>query len=56
MSGDQKNDPLAVIDAMQPWLEEMRGLVAVLVADGFSDEQARDLVVAAYRMLARGAS
>ena len=40
--------------ALMRWIQEVRdsleALVAALVNDGFSEEQARDLVVSMYRM------
>jgi hypothetical protein len=43
----QQPDPLAIIDATQQFAEQLRGAVAVLVADGWSDEHARLLVLQA---------
>jgi hypothetical protein len=40
-------DPLALIDAVTEYAENLRGAVAVLVADGWTDEQARLLVLRA---------
>lgn len=44
-----ERDPLAVIDALTPFRETLRGMVATLVADGFTDAQARDCVAALMR-------
>lgn len=40
-------DPLEVIDAVQRYAEQLRGAVAVFVADGWTDEHARLLVLQA---------
>lgn len=38
-------DYLAIIDGYEPMREMLRGIVAMFVADGFTDEQARALAV-----------
>lgn len=38
-------DPLAILDALNELRETLRGMVAGLITDGFTDEQARVLVV-----------
>ena len=38
-------DPLQVLDEFEPIRETCRGLVAAFVADGFTVEQARALVI-----------
>jgi len=38
-------DYLAIIDGFEPMRETLRGIVAMFVADGFTDEQARALAV-----------
>ncbi len=38
-------DPLAMIEAVGEYAENLRGAVAVLVRDGWTDEQARLLVL-----------
>lgn len=47
MSDDEapQIDYLAIIDSFDPMRETMRGIVAMFVADGFTDEQARALAV-----------
>jgi hypothetical protein len=48
MSDDDEKpeiDLLAILDEFEPMREMMRGLVAVFVADGFTEEQARPLAV-----------
>jgi hypothetical protein len=39
------DDPLALIDSLEPLRETVRGMVAIFVQDGFTEEQARELVV-----------
>lgn len=46
-------DYLAMIDSMQPWREMLRGMVAMLVADGFTDEESRALTAAAMTTASR---
>jgi biotin synthase-related radical SAM superfamily protein len=48
------DDALSILDMMEPVLEELRGVVAVIVGDGFTDEQARELVIAMYVRALRG--
>jgi hypothetical protein len=43
------SDPLGLFDAMLPMLEMLRGQVAVLRREGFTDAQARDIVTAVLR-------
>lgn len=43
------SDPLGLFDAMLPMLEMLRGQVAVLCREGFTDAQARDIVTAVLR-------
>lgn len=42
---DAEPPGLVMLDEFAPMREALRGLVAALVEDGFSDEQARALVV-----------
>jgi hypothetical protein len=42
-------DPLAYVDAFERFAEHLRGAVAVLTADGWTPDQARDLVLHAIR-------
>jgi len=49
MSDDEIPDLLTVLDQMQPFVETVRGMVALFVNDGFTDDQARDLVAASFR-------
>ncbi len=46
MSDDEpKIDFLAILDGYEPMRETMRGIVAMFITDGFTDEQARALAV-----------
>lgn len=49
MSGDESGAPevdfLAILDGFEPMRETLRGIVAMFVSDGFTDEQARALAV-----------
>lgn len=48
MSEDEETpqiDYLAIIDGFEPMRETMRGIVAMFVSDGFTEEQARALAV-----------
>lgn len=45
----EPDDPLAIIDAMKDYAERLRGMLATLIADGWSEPQARDLVAALMR-------
>lgn len=42
---DDEDDPLVLVDNFEPLRETLRGIVAMFVADGFTDEQARQLTV-----------
>lgn len=44
-TGTPTSDLLAILDAYQPMREAVRGLVAMFVSDGFTDEGARALTV-----------
>lgn len=41
-------NPFALIDAFEPIRDQLAGMVSTLVADGFSPEQARAVVVAVW--------
>jgi hypothetical protein len=46
MTQPDPNEPyMTMFDLIQPYREMLRGLVAQFVSDGFTDEQARVLVV-----------
>lgn len=45
MTPEPEPDPLDSIDAVERFAEHLRGMVAVLVADGWTDEHARLLVL-----------
>jgi hypothetical protein len=52
---DNPDDALSVLDMFEPVREELRGVVAIFVQDGFTEEQAREMVAAFYaRMLREG--
>lgn len=38
-------DPLAMIDGMQKLAEALRGAIAVLVSDGWTEDQARAIIL-----------
>lgn len=42
---DEPLDPLATIDAARQFAEHLRGMVQVLIDDGWTDEHARLLVL-----------
>lgn len=42
-------DPLAFVDAVERFAEMLRGAVNVLVKDGWTPDQARDIVIHAMR-------
>jgi hypothetical protein len=50
------DDPLSMIDEFEPMRETLRGIVAMFVADGFTDDQARELAVAVFVSSARASA
>jgi hypothetical protein len=52
----QKADPLQVIDEIEPLREALRGFVAAFMADGFTEAQARELVIFMFRQQAQNPS
>lgn len=46
--GHEPYDPLAFVDEFTPIREALLGLVAMFRADGFTEEQARQLAVASW--------
>ncbi len=42
---DEAPDLLGLLDAVKEWAEGLRGMIAVLAADGWTEDQARRLVL-----------
>lgn len=53
MNTDSTPDPFAIIDGFERLAEVLRGAVAVLVADGWTDDQARAIVLHTLRQAQR---
>jgi hypothetical protein len=43
-------DPLALLDDVKTFAESLNGAIAVLVAEGWTPDQARELIIAAMRL------